>query len=112
MSLLRRRTAMAVAAVALLSAMLGLACRRGPLLPPAAPIRPSESTRHRRRPAVDETVDVSIVITDVTGLYSASVDLTFDPAVLEVVDADPGRSGVQIFTGTFPGPSEGPGDVT
>lgn len=60
----------------------------------------------------DETVDVTVVIADASDLYSAYVHLTFDPALLEVVDADDSRQGVQVFPGTFPGPSEGPGDVT
>jgi hypothetical protein len=60
---------------------------------------------------VGSTVDVAVRIDDASDLYSASFHLTFDPAVLEVVDADPSRDGVQIFPGTFPGPSQGPGDV-
>ena len=49
----------------------------------------------------------SIVITDVAGLYGADVRLTFDPSLVQVVDADAGVSGVQIT----PGPlltSQGP----
>jgi len=61
--------------------------------------------------AVDDTVDVAVRIDDASNLYSASFHLSFDPAVLEVVDADPSRVGLQIFPGTFPGPSEGPGDI-
>ncbi len=60
---------------------------------------------------VGETTDVAVVISDASDLYSASIDLTFDATVLEVVDADPSRPGVQVFPGTFPGPSEGPGDI-
>jgi len=44
-------------------------------------------------------VTASIVITDVAGLYGADVRLTFDPALVSVVDADPGASGVQITPG-------------
>jgi len=60
---------------------------------------------------VGSTVDVAVRIDDASNLYSAAFHLTFDPAVLEVVDADPSRDGVQIFPGTFPGPSQGPGDI-
>jgi hypothetical protein len=60
---------------------------------------------------VGETVDVAVVIGDASNLYSAAIHLTFDATVLEVVDADPSRPGVQVFPGTFPGPSQGPGDV-
>lgn len=46
-------------------------------------------------------VDVEIRISDVVGLYGADVWLAFDPAVLEVVDADPATEGVQITDGGF-----------
>ena len=44
-------------------------------------------------------VTASIVITDVAGLYGADVRLTFDPAVVQVVDADPAVSGLQVTPG-------------
>jgi LysM repeat protein len=40
----------------------------------------------------------------VTDLYGAEVHLTFDPTLLEVVDADTDTPGVQIRPGTFPNP--------
>lgn len=46
-------------------------------------------------------VDVEIWINNVAGLYGADVWLAFDPAVLEVVDADPSTEGVQITDGGF-----------
>ncbi|HQV30033.1 MAG TPA: cohesin domain-containing protein, partial [Thermoflexales bacterium] len=52
-------------------------------------------------------VTASIVISDVANLYGADVRLTFNPAILAVVDANGGQSGVQIT----PGPlltSQGP----
>lgn len=61
--------------------------------------------------ALGEEVAVEVVIADAVDLYGASVHLTFDPAVLEVVDADPGLEGVQVIPGSFPGPSEQPGDI-
>jgi hypothetical protein len=60
---------------------------------------------------VDETGDVSIAIVDATDLYGASIVVGFNPAVAEVVDVDPLLGGVQIFPGSFPGPSEQPGSV-
>jgi hypothetical protein len=112
MSLLGRRTVSVAAAIVVLSITIGGALSPQSASPvsgadPVVQIDPASS-----EVAVDGTVDVDIVITDATDLYAASVDLSFDAAVLEVVDADPGRSGVQVFTGTFPGPSEGPSDVT
>ncbi len=48
-----------------------------------------------------ENFDVEIWINDVTDLYGADVRLTFDPALVEVVDADGNASGVQIANGGF-----------
>jgi hypothetical protein len=53
---------------------------------------------------VNSTTVLDLVITEVTGLYGVQVHLQFDPEVLEVVDADPTREGVQIEPGTFPAP--------
>lgn len=50
---------------------------------------------------VGDTVSLSVRIENVTDLYSAEVNLTFDPLVLEVVDADTDLSGVQVQAGTF-----------
>lgn len=44
-------------------------------------------------------VTASIVITDVAGLYGADVRLTFDPTLVQVVDADGGAPGAQITPG-------------
>lgn len=48
-----------------------------------------------------DMVDVEIWINDVTDLYGADVRLTFDPAILQVVDVNGGVPGVQIANGTF-----------
>jgi len=53
---------------------------------------------------VGETVSVHVTVENAINLYGAEVHLTFDPALLEVVDADPGLPGVQIQAGTFPSP--------
>lgn len=47
---------------------------------------------------------VDILVEDVTDLYGFEFEITFDPAVLEVVDADPGKEGVQIGAGDFLSP--------
>jgi hypothetical protein len=47
------------------------------------------------------TVSVDIRVEDVTDLYYALVVVIFDPAVLEVVDADSSTAGVQIEPGAF-----------
>ena len=54
---------------------------------------------------VSGTVTVDIVVADVADLYGVALELTFDPAVVEVVDDDPGTPGVQIDPGTCPAPN-------
>jgi len=58
---------------------------------------------------VGDTVTVTVYLTDVRNLYAAELNVQFDPAVLQVVDADPIRSCnpprptcVQIGVGNFP----------
>jgi hypothetical protein len=48
-----------------------------------------------------QTVDVAVEVVDVEDLYAFDVALTFDPSVVEVVDADPNVPGIQIALGTF-----------
>ncbi len=42
-----------------------------------------------------------IWVTDVTNLAAVDLELRFDPAILNVVDADPGKDGIQIQPGNF-----------
>jgi hypothetical protein len=51
-----------------------------------------------------EAIPVGIRIENATRLYGAEVHLVFDPARLEVQDADPDTEGVQIQVGDFPSP--------
>lgn len=60
---------------------------------------------------VGETGDVSVAIVDAVDLYSADFLVGFNPNIAEIVDVDPLLGGVQIFPGSFPGPSEQPGSV-
>jgi hypothetical protein len=109
----RRRPLGWAGAVALLLAALCLSAAPRLGSPAASADGPTVSIDPAQVSALPgETVDVTVVIADVSDLYSAYVHLTFDPTLLEVVDADGSRQGVQVFPGTFPGPSEGPGDVT
>jgi len=48
-----------------------------------------------------QTVPLAIRIADVQGLYGFEMQLKFDPAVVEVVDADPNAVGVQLLPGDF-----------
>ena len=52
---------------------------------------------------VGQTVVLSVRIENVTNLFGAEVHLQFNPAILQVVDADDSRSGVQVQPGPFPG---------
>jgi LysM repeat protein len=54
--------------------------------------------------AVGATTTVNVRIENVTNLYGAEVHLVFNPTLLEVVDADSGRDGVQIQPGSFLSP--------
>lgn len=47
------------------------------------------------------TSDVAVEVVDVAGLYGFDLTLTFDPSVVEVVDANPSKPGVQVSFGTF-----------
>lgn len=53
---------------------------------------------------IGQTATVEIRIENASGLYAADIELRFNPAVLQVQDADPGRDGVQIQPGNFPSP--------
>ena len=45
---------------------------------------------------VGQTFVVNMYVQDVVGLYAADIHLSFDPAILQVQDANPGVPGVQI----------------
>jgi hypothetical protein len=51
--------------------------------------------------AVGQTVDLAIEVVNVTNMYGFDIDLSFDPSAVEVVDADPNSTGVQVSLGTF-----------
>jgi hypothetical protein len=53
---------------------------------------------------VGEIVTVTIVLSDIVDLYGIELSMTFDPAVVAVVDADAGKTGVQITPGDCPAP--------
>jgi hypothetical protein len=51
----------------------------------------------------DGTISYNIT-SDVTDLYGAQLELSFDPAVLQVLDDNPGEPGIQITPGSCPVP--------
>lgn len=59
--------------------------------------------------ACGQTVTVDIQINSVTDLYGLDFKLSYDPAVVEVVDSNAAAPGVQIQSGPFPDVTEGRG---
>lgn len=51
--------------------------------------------------APGETTQFAIEIKNARDLYAFDVQLTFDPDVIEIVDANPNQDGVQMSQGTF-----------
>lgn len=51
-----------------------------------------------------ETATLTVVIDDAQDLYGIDVRASFDPQLLEVVDADPAMDGVQMMAGELPQP--------
>jgi hypothetical protein len=54
---------------------------------------------------------VQVVVSDVVNFYGVAFELSFDPTLVQVVDADPGEPGVQITLGDFLSPDVVPGHV-
>jgi hypothetical protein len=53
---------------------------------------------------VNTTFTVDIMVAGVTDLYGVELELSFDPALVVVVDADPSKSGIQIQPRDCPSP--------
>ena len=53
---------------------------------------------------IDEECDVEIRLERAVNLYGLHIHLEFDPAKMQVVDADPEREGIQITPGHLPSP--------
>ncbi|MCB9135279.1 MAG: hypothetical protein H6636_07620 [Anaerolineales bacterium] len=54
--------------------------------------------------AVGETVTVTLQIDQATDVFAIELEMTYDPAIIQIVDADPGTNGIQITTGDCPAP--------
>jgi hypothetical protein len=50
---------------------------------------------------VGDTATVQIWIENVTDLYAVDLQISFDPEVIEIQDADPNEAGIQIEPGDF-----------
>ncbi len=71
-----------------------------------APLAQASSTIVRFDPgaasvATGQTTTVNVRIDDVTDLKGVEFYITYDPAILEVQDANAGQSGIQITLGSF-----------
>jgi hypothetical protein len=95
-------------AAKLLRTSLWIAClclvlcgSKGHIQQPQAVLRVSPSSS---RVLVGRKTTISLVIEQVSGLYGAQIRLRFDPAIVEVVDADFAQEGVQAQQGAFPTP--------
>lgn len=89
-----RRRKQAVAALILLSVLavsLPAPTSAGPAAPTVVRTDPPIA-----KVAVNGTVTVNLYIQDVTAMYGADVRFTFDPEIIQVVDALPGSAGIQI----------------
>ncbi|MBN2393591.1 MAG: LysM peptidoglycan-binding domain-containing protein [Anaerolineae bacterium] len=51
--------------------------------------------------SVEQTIAMTVQVENIANLYGVEIVITFDPNLLEVVDADPGKPGTQIKTGDF-----------
>ena len=50
---------------------------------------------------VGTTFSMDVVADNVVNLYGVEATIRFDPAILEVVDADAGTSGIQVYAGSW-----------
>ena len=63
--------------------------------------------------SVGQTIEVTVQVENIANLYGVEMLITFNPNLLEVVDADPNRPGAQITPGEFlRGGFEGTNTVT
>jgi len=51
--------------------------------------------------AVNQVTTITLHVQDVGNLYGYQVAIVFNPDVLKVIDADPGKAGIQVALGTF-----------
>ncbi|HHN93896.1 MAG TPA: hypothetical protein ENK17_03935 [Anaerolineae bacterium] len=95
LSLIQRRFLLPLLVLGLVLTVLPRAAAQGPRLwldPAVLELSPGDEGT------------VAIHVSNVTAMAGAEVHLTFDPVILEVLDADPGADGVQIAHGDFLSP--------
>jgi hypothetical protein len=90
---IKQRTLPASSVLALIVCLLLTGGVLAQAVPAAAVVRP-QSARLAVRPG--QIFVVNLYVDNVTNLYAADVHLSYDPALLQVLDADPNTDGVQI----------------
>lgn len=83
-----RHLRLALPALALLLVLVFTASAAAPAIARPDPVQSSVK--------VGQTFVVNLYVQDVAGLYAADIHLSFDPAILQVQDANPSIPGVQI----------------
>ncbi len=58
--------------------------------------------------AVGGETELQVRVNNVHALYGAELVLTFDPAIIEIIDANPGQDGVRCKPGTSSAPISRP----
>lgn len=48
----------------------------------------------------NDSVELTLEVDEVTNLYAVDIELTYDPAIIEIIDADSTTEGVQVSPGT------------
>lgn len=86
----------AIALLGLLSFLLSLMAQLAP-----AQVRPEEAT-YRVEPSAVTTI--AVFLENATDVYGIDVRASYDPELVEVVDADLDRDGLQVEAGQFPQP--------
>ncbi len=91
---MKNKTLKAMLALVVLSLSVGVS----PVMAQSTVVRfdPSSATV-----AVGQVVNVNVQIDSVAGLAGAEVNISYNPALLDVQDADPNKAGVQIAPGSF-----------
>jgi len=94
--MMKTKTLRLLSFVALIAALFGAPSGLVLAADPVVKISPAASTI-----SVDQIVVVTVTVEDVTSLFGAEFHITFDPNLVEVVDADAGTDGLQIGIGAF-----------
>lgn len=84
--------------VTLVLAVLGLLIGASPVAAESTVVRFDPATANL---SVGQTVAINVQIDNVTGLAGDEVNISYNPAVLDVQDADSTKAGVQVALGTF-----------